>query len=324
MKHPRRAFLQMAAGAAALPFLPRLAWPLDYPTRPVRFIVGFPAGTGPDITGRVIAEALSERFAQQFVVDNRPGAGGSVAVEVVATAQPDGYTLLLALSSSVVNSAVYPNQNFTLPRDIAPVAFVGGTPYVMVVTPSLPVKSLPEFIDYARANPGKINMASQGIGTTPHACGELLKMLTGIDVTHVPYRASLVPDLLAGQVHFYFSPVPQPLEYIKDGRLRALGVSTAKRLDVLPDVPSIGEFVPGYEAIGWAGVGAPKGTPAAIIDTLNARIGEIVNSDTQMAVRLRDGGVLTRTMTSAEFGSFIVAETEKWAKVIKFANIKPE
>jgi tripartite-type tricarboxylate transporter receptor subunit TctC len=324
MKHPRRAFLQMAAGAATLPLLPRPAWSLDYPTRPVRFIVGFPAGTGPDVTGRIIAAPLSERFGQQFVVDNRPGAGGSVAVEAVATAQPDGYTLLLTLSSSVVNSLLYPNQNFTLPRDIAPVAFIGGTPYVMVATPSLPVKSLPEFIAYARANPGKINMASQGIGTTPHACGELLKMLTGIDVTHVPYRASLIPDLLAGQVHFYFSPMPQPLEYVKDGRLRALGVSTAKRLDVLPDVPAIGEFVPGYEAIGWSGVGAPKGTPAAVIDMLNAKIGDIVNNDPGMAVRLRDAGILPRVMTPAEFGRFIADETEKWAKVIKFANIKPE
>jgi tripartite-type tricarboxylate transporter receptor subunit TctC len=323
MKFPRRAFLQAAMATAAAPVLSRRASALDYPSRPVRLVVGFPAGTSPDITARLVGQGLSDRLGQQIVIDNRPGAAGSLAVEIVATAPADGYTLLVALSSSVVNGALYTNQSFNIVRDIAPVAFIGGTPFVLVVTPSLPVKTLPEFIAYAKANPGKINMATQGVGTTPHVCGELLKMMTGITFTHVPYRAPLMPDLLAGQVQFYFSPMPQPVEYIKDGRLRALGVSTATRIAVLPDVPAIAEFVPGYKASGWLGVGAPKGAPAEVIEKLNREIGALV-TDSEMKARLVGAGLEPRTMTPTEFGKFIADENEKWSQVIKFADIKPE
>ena len=323
MKLPRRTFLYVAAGAAALPALPRMAWSLDYPTRPVRIIVGFPAGTAPDITGRVIAQSLSERLGQQFTIDNRPGASSSIATETVAKAPSDAYTLLLALSSNVVNAALYTNLSFNVVRDIAPVAFIGANPFVMVVTPSLPVRTLPDFIAYAKANPGKINMASQGVGTTPHVCGELLKLMTGIEFTHVPYRAPLMPDLLAGQVQFYFSPMPQPIEYIKDGRLRALGITSATRSDVLPDVPAIAEFVPGYKASGWIGVGAPKGTSTELIDKLNKEINALV-ADGQMKSRLATLGVEPKAMTPAEFGKFIAEEYEKWAEVIRAANVKAE
>jgi tripartite-type tricarboxylate transporter receptor subunit TctC len=313
----------MAAGAAALPVLPRMAWSLDYPTRPVRIIVGFPAGTAPDITGRVIAQSLSERLGQQFTIDNRPGAASSIAIETVAKAPSDAYTLLLALSSNVVNAALYTKLSFNVVRDIAPVAFVGANPFVLVVTPSVPVRTLPEFIAYSKANPGKINMASQGIGTTPHVCGELLKLMTGIEFTHVPYRAPLMPDLLAGQVQFYFSPMPQPIEYIKDGRLRALGITSATRSDVLPDVPAIAEFVPGYKASGWIGVGAPKGTSTELIDKLNKEINALV-ADAQMKSRLATLGVEPKAMTPAEFGKFIAEEYAKWAEVIQAANVKAE
>jgi tripartite-type tricarboxylate transporter receptor subunit TctC len=323
MRLPRRKFLFFAAGAAAAAAGPLRAAALDYPTRPVRLIVGFPAGTAPDITGRVVAQWLSERLGQQVGIDNRPGAASSIAVETLAKAPPDGYTLLLALSSNAVNAALYPDQSYNLVRDVAPVAFIGSNPFVLVVTPSLPVKTLPEFIAYAKANPGKINMGSQGVGTTPHVCGELLKMLTGISFTHVPYRGPLMPDLLAGQVHFYFSPLPQPIEYIKDGRLRALGITSATRFEGLPDVPAIAEVVPGFNASGWLGIGAPNGTPAEIVDKLNGAIGALVG-DPQMRARLVAFGVEPRAMTPPAFGQFIADETEKWAKVIKFAGVKPE
>jgi tripartite-type tricarboxylate transporter receptor subunit TctC len=323
MKLPRRTLLTIAIGAIAAPALPWRARALDYPSRAVRIIIGFPAGTAPDITGRVVAQWLSDRVGQQFVIDNRPGAASSIAVEVVAKSPPDGYMLLLALSSNAVNAALYPDQSFNLVRDIAPVAFVGANPFVLVVTPSLPVKSIPEFIAYAKANPGKINMGSQGVGTTPHVCGELFRMMTGIEFTHVPYRGPLMPDLLAGQVQFYFSPMPQPIDYVKDGRLRALGVSSATRSGLLPDVPAIAEFVPGYNALGWVGFGAPNGTPAAVIDTLNSYVSALV-ADAQMEAKLLSFGVEPKAMTPAEFGKFIDDETEKWSKVIKFANIKLE
>jgi tripartite-type tricarboxylate transporter receptor subunit TctC len=323
VKLPRRTFLHLAAGAAALPMLPHMAWSLDYPTRPVRIIVGFPAGTAPDIIGRVIAQSLSERLGQQFTIDNRPGAASSIATETVAKAPSDAYTLLLALSSNVVNAALYTNLSFNVVRDIAPVAFIGANPFIMVVTPSLPVRTLPEFIAYAKANPGKINMASQGVGTTPHVCGELLKLMTGIEFTHVPYRAPLMPDLLAGQVQFYFSPLPQPIEYVRDGRLRALGITSATRSDLLPDVPAIGEFVPGYKAFGWVGVGAPKGTSTELIDKLNKEINALVVK-AQMKSRLASLGVESKAMTPTEFGKFIAEEYEKWAEVIRAANVKPE
>jgi tripartite-type tricarboxylate transporter receptor subunit TctC len=323
MQFPRREFLCLAASAAALPALPRVARGEAYPSRPVHIIVSFPAGTAPDITGRIVAQALSERLGQQIVVDNRPGASGSIAIETAAKAPADGYTLLLALSSNVVNAALYTNLSFNVVRDITPVAFVGANPFVLVVTPSLPVKTFPEFISYAKANPGKVNMASQGVGTTPHVCGELLKLMTGITFTHVPYRTALMPDLLAGQVHVYFSPLPQPIEYVKDRRLRGLAITSATRSALLPDVPTVGEFVPGYQAVGWVGVGTPKGTPSEVIDKLNNEINALV-TEPQMKARLLSLGVEPNPMNPAEFGKFIAEEYEKWADVIRRADVKPE
>jgi len=324
MKLPhRRQFLHLAAGAAALPAASQFAFALDYPTRPVRVVVGFPAGIGPDIAGRLIGQWLSERLGQQFVIDNRTGAAGNIATEIVAKASPDGSTLLVAVSSNAVNAALYKNVNFNFARDLVPVAFIGSTPFVMVVTPSFPAKTLPEFITYAKANPGKINMASQGIGTTPHVSGEMLKMMSGIDLVHVPYRGNLVTDLLAGQVQVYFGPMPQVIGYVRSGRLRALGVTTSTRSDALPDVPMLGEFVPGYEASGWYGVCAPTRTPPDIIDKLNKEI-SAADADPGLQARLLTKGVVPKAMTPAEFGKFIADETEKWAKVIKFANIKPD
>jgi tripartite-type tricarboxylate transporter receptor subunit TctC len=323
MQFPRREFLTLAAGAALFPDLPCAARAEAYPSRPVHIIVSFPAGTAPDITGRIVAQALSERLGQQIVVDNRPGASGSIAIETAAKAPADGYTLLLALSSNVVNAALYTNLGFNVVRDITPVAFVGANPFVLVVTPSLPVKTFPEFIAYAKANPGKVNMASQGVGTTPHVCGELLKLMTGITFTHVPYRAALMPDLLAGQVHFYFSPLPQPIEYVKDGRLRGLAITSSTRSALLPEVPTVGEFVPGYQAVGWVGVGSPKGTSTEVIDKLNNEINALV-SEPQMQARLLSLGVEPKPMTPAEFGKFIAEEYAKWADVIRRADIKPE
>jgi len=323
MNLPRRKLLHLVVGAAALPILPRSVFALDYPTRPVHVIVGFPAGIGPDIAGRLMGQWLSERLGQQFVIDDRPGAAGNIATEIVAKAPPDGYTLLLAVSSNAVNAALYKNVNFNFARDFVPVGFIGSTPLVMVVTPSFPAKTLTEFIAYAKANPGKINMASQGVGTSPHVSGEMLKMMTGIDLVHVPYRVNLVPDLLAGRVQVYFSPLPQVIEYVRDGRLRALAVTTATRADALPDVPALEEFVPGYEASGWYGICAPAGTPTEIIEKLNKEVAAGL-ADPNLKARLLTTGVVPKAMTPAEFGKFIADETEKWAKVIKFADIKVE
>jgi tripartite-type tricarboxylate transporter receptor subunit TctC len=323
MKLPRRRVLQFAAGAAALPALPRVAAALDYPTRPVHIVVGFPAGGSPDIGARLIGHQLSERLGQQFIIDNRPGAGSNIGTETVVRASPDGYTLLLAVSTNAVNATLYTNLNFNFIRDIAPVASTWAGPFVMVVNPSFPAKTFPEFIAYAKANPRKINMASQGIGSTPHVCGELLMMMTGIDLVHVPYRGSLMPDLLAGQVQLYFSPMSLAIEYVRDGRLPALAVTTAKRADALPDVPTVGEFVPGYEASGWQGIGAPRNTPTEIVDRLNMTINAAL-ADPVVKARIADLGVVPFASSPAEFGKFIAKETEKWAKVIRAANIKLE
>ena len=322
MKLPRRNFLRMAASAVALPALPRLASAIDYPTRPVHVVVGFPPGITPDIIARLVCESLSQRLGQQFIVDNRPGAASNIGTEMVATAAPDGYTLLLAVSTNAVNATLYRNLSFDFVRDIVPIGRIGTNPFVLVVTPSLPVKTLPEFIAYAKANPGKLYMASQGIGTTPHVCGELLKMMTGINFVHVPYKDALMPDLLAGRVQFYFSPTPQAVAYVKDGRLRALGVTSATRSPALPDIPAIGEFVPGYVANGWLGFGAPKGTSTEIIDKLNKSITALV-TDPKVKTRLLALGVEPGPMTPVEFGKFIAADIAKWAKVIKLADIKP-
>ena len=247
----------------------------------------------------------------------------NTGTEIVAKSPADGYTLLIVVSTNAVNAALYTNLNFDFVRDIAPVASIGGNPFVMVVNPSFPAKTLPEFIAYAKANPGKINMASQGIGTTPHVCGELLKMMTGIDFVHVSYRGSLVPDLLSGQVQLYFGPLPALIAYIRTGELRALAVTTAMRSEAMPDIPTMGEFVPGYEASGWFGIGAPKNTPVEIIDKLNSEISTDV-ADPDLKARLVGLGIAPKAMTPTEFGKFIAAETEKWADVIKFAGIKPE
>jgi len=319
----RRQFLQLAAASAALPLVSRTVSAQPYPSRPVHIVVGYPAGGSPDIIGRLVGQWLSERLNQQFIVDNRPGAASNIGTEIAAKASPDGYTLFVAVSTNAVNATLYTNLNFNFIRDLAPVAGIGRTPFVMVLNPSFPAKTLPEFIAYAKANPRKIDMASQGMGTTPHVCGELLKAMTGVDFVHVPYRGNLMPDLLAGQVQFYFSPMARAIELIKDGRLRALGVTTATRVDALPAVPAIAEFVPGYVATGWYGICAPTGTPAAIIDRLNSEIiAGVAAPDLQ--ARFLALGVEPMPMTAAEFGKFIADETEKWARVIMLAGIKPE
>jgi len=323
VKLPRRQFLRLAAGAVALPAMSRITAAQSYPTRPVHLVVGYPPGGAPDIVSRLIAEWLSERLGQQFIVDNRAGAGSNIGTEIVAKAPPDGYMLFMAVSTNAVNATLYTDLNFSFVNDFAAVAGIGGTPFVLVVTPSFPPKTIPEFIAYAKAHPGKVNMGSQGIGTTPHVCGELLKMMTGAGFVHVPYRGSLMPDLLAGQVQFYFSPMAQAIEYVRDGRLRALGVTTATRSDLLPDVPAIGEFVPGFLAIGWYGICVPRGTPTPIIDKLSTAIIAGL-ADTNLKARLLALGIEPRPMKPPEFGKFIVEETAKWAKVIKFAGVKVE
>jgi tripartite-type tricarboxylate transporter receptor subunit TctC len=323
MTLPRRHFLGLIAGAAALPIAPYAAWALDYPTRPVRVIVGFPAGIGPDITGRLMGQWLSDHLGQQFVVDNRPGASSNIGTELAAKAAPDGYTLLVTVSTNAINATFYKNLAFDFTKDLVPVGFIGATPFVMVVPPSFPAKTVPEFIAYAKANPGKINLASQGVGTSPHVAGEMLMMLTDIKLVHVPYRDNLVPDLLSGQVHLYFSPLPQVIQFVRDGRLRALAVTSAKRTEALPDVPALAEFVSGYEASGWYGMSAPAGTPAEIIDKLNKEMNAGL-ADLAVKGKLLAIGVEPKPMTPAEFGKFTAEEIDKWAKVVKFANIKAE
>jgi tripartite-type tricarboxylate transporter receptor subunit TctC len=323
MRLPRRNFLRITASAVALPALPGLASALDYPTRPVHVVVGFPAGTTVDIVARLVCEPLSQTLGQRLIVDDRPGAASNIATETVATAAPDGYTLLLAVSSNAINATLYKNLRFDFVRDIVPVGMIGTNPFVLVVPPSLPVKTIVEFIAYAKANPGKLYMATQGIGTPPHVSGELLKMMTGISFVHVPYKDALMPDLLAGRVQFYFSPTPLAVGYIRDGRLRALGVTSARRLTALPDIPAISEFVPGYEVNGWLGIGAPKGTSTEIIERLNKGIIAVM-ADAKIKARLLDLGVESKPMSAAQFGKFIAADVEKWAKVIKFADIKAE
>jgi tripartite-type tricarboxylate transporter receptor subunit TctC len=322
LKVLRREFLHLAAGAAALPVLSQFAWAQDYPTRPVRMVVGFPAGQAADSLARIVAQALSERLGQSFLVDNRPGAGGNIGTDVVVKSAADGYTILMeVVTSNTINASLYTDLNFNFVRDIAPVALIGGGSYVMAVNPSVPAKTVPEFIAYAKANPGKINMGSAGIGTPPHAFGELFKMMAGVDMVHVPYKGSYVPDLLSGQLQVVFSPIPTTVAQIRGGQLRALGVTGAKRSEALPDVPSIGEFVPGYDATGYFGVGAPKNTPAEIIDKLNKTITAGV-TDPAVKAKLVSLGVEPMPMTAAEFGKLIADETAKWAKVVKAAHMK--
>ena len=325
MKLPRRKFLHLAAGVAALPVMPRPASALDYPTRPVHWIVGFAPGGGNDIVARLMAQWLSERLDQQFVVENRPGAGTNIATEAVVNASPDGYTLLLAGAPNAINATLYEKLNFNFIRDIAPVASISRDPNVMVVNPSFPAKTVPEFIGYAKANPGKINFASPGIGTGSHMSGELFKMMTGVNMVHVPYRgtAPVITDLLGGQVQVSFVSMPGSIGHIRAGRLRALAITSATRSMELPDVPAVAEFVPGYEASLFYGVGAPKNTPVEIIEKLNKEINAGL-ADPNVKARLVDLGGTVLTGSPADFAKLIADETEKWGKVIKFAGIKAD
>jgi tripartite-type tricarboxylate transporter receptor subunit TctC len=323
VKLARRNFLNVAAAATTLSALPRFVWALDYPTRPVRIVVGFAAGINPDIIARLFGRALSERLGQQFIIDDRPGASSNIGTEVVVRAPPDGYTLLAVTSTNAVNAALYSDLSFNFIRDIAPVAGTVRLPDILAVTPSFPVKTILELIDYTKANPGKVTVASNGSGSTSHIMSELFKSMAGIDMLHVPYRGSYVPDLLAGQVQVVFSPTAQSLPFIRAGRLRALAVTSAKRSPALPEIPAVAEYVPGYEAYVWDGIGAPLNTPAEIIDTLNKAI-NISLADDAMKARLADLGAEPMAMTPAEFRKFIANETEKWAKVIKFADIRAE
>jgi tripartite-type tricarboxylate transporter receptor subunit TctC len=323
VKHSRRVFLHLAVRAAAVPLLPRMARSLDYPTRPVRVLVGFSAGSGPDVIARLVGQRLSDRLGRQFIIDNRSGAGSSLAAQDVVAAPADGYALLLAANANAVNASLYPNLPFNFVRDIAAVGMICSAPFLLVANPAMHAKTLPEFIAYAKANPLRINFASPGIGTTPHLMYELLRTMTGIKLVHVPYRTGYIADLLGGQVQVAFSTITQAIEFVRDGRLRALAVSSATRSEVLPDVPAVGESVLGYDASGWFGICAPAATPAAIIDKLNNEINAIVGEPDTRG-RLVSLGVRPLSMTSAQFGKLIADDTDKWAEVIRSANIKVE
>jgi tripartite-type tricarboxylate transporter receptor subunit TctC len=325
MKLARRQFLKSTAMAAALPAVSQSAWGQTYPARPVRVIVGFPGGSSSDIVARIVGQWLSQRFGQPVIIDNRPGAGGNIGVEAVVNAPADGYTLLMTGPNNAVNATLYDNLKFNFMRDIAPVAGIMSVPLVMEVNLSVPARSVPEFIAYAKANPGKINMASAGNGTAVHVSGELFKMMTGVDMVHVPYRGSplAMTDLLGGQVQVIFDNMPGSIGYLRAGKLRPLAVTTLTRSDLLPEVPPLRDFVPGYEASAWYGVGAPRNTPAAIIDRLNREINSAL-ADPALKARLIDIGGTTLPGSPANLGKFIAEETEKWGKVVKFAGIKPE
>jgi tripartite-type tricarboxylate transporter receptor subunit TctC len=318
----RRRFLYLAGAAIAAP---SLAWSETYPVRPVHMVVGFAAGGGADIMARLIGQALSEKLGQQIVVDNRPGAATNIATEVVARAAPDGYTLLLANSPNSINATLYDNLSFDFMRDIVPVASIGRVPLVMVVNSAFPAKTVPEFIAYAKANPGKVNMGSGGNGAPDHMSGELFKAMAGVGILHVPYRgvAPAIADLLGGQVQVIFGTMPAVIALIKSGKLRALAVTTAARSDQLPDVPAIGEFVPGYEASQWYGIGAPKGTPAEAIERLNRETNAVL-ADPKMQARLAELGASVLPGSPADFGKLLADETAKWAKVVKLSGVKPD
>jgi tripartite-type tricarboxylate transporter receptor subunit TctC len=323
MKRSRRKFLRLAAGAAALPALPHVALALDYPTRPVHWILSAAPGGAADILARLMGAWLSERLGAQFIVESHPGAGGNIGTEAVVQAAPDGYTLHLTATSDAINATLYENLNFNLDRDLAPVAGLIRGPLVMAVTPSFPAKTVPEFIAYAKANPGVINFGSGGVGFATHVAGELFKMLAAVNMVHVPYRGQgpAMTGLLGSQVQVLFDPVVTSLPHIRGGRLRALAVSTATRSDVLPDVPSMGDFVPGYEASVWFGTHAPRNTPAVIVEKLNQETNAGL-ADPALRTRLIDMGGIPMLMNPADFGKFVADEIDKWAKVIKFANIK--
>jgi tripartite-type tricarboxylate transporter receptor subunit TctC len=325
MKFSRRRFLQLATVAIGLPAVSRMASAQAYPTRPVRLVVGFAAGGAPDIAARLVAQWLSERLGQQFIIENRPGAGGNLATEVVVEASADGYTLLLINISNAVNATLYEKLKYNFIRDIAPVASISHENYGMEVHPSFPAKTVSEFISYAKANPGKLNMASPGNGTGPHMAGELFKIMAGIDMVHVPYRGSppALTDLLAGQVQLMFSPLSSSIEYVKGGKLRALAVTTAARSEVLPDLPTVGEFVPGYAASGWFGIGAPSKTPVEIVDKLNQEVNAGL-ADPKLKARLADLGSTVFVGSRSDFAKHISTETEKWARVVRTANLRAD
>ena len=325
MELPRRRFLHLATGAAALPVFARTAAAQAYPSKPLRILVQVSGGSSPDIIARVIGQWLSERLSQPVVIDNRPGASGNIATEAVIRSPADGYTLLLCMSANSINASLFDNLRFSFVRDLAPVALIGQIPLVMEVHPSIPAKTVPEFIAYAKANPGKINMASSGNATPLHVGGELFKMMANIDLVHVPYRGEPAarPDLLTGKVQVMFGVVPASLPYIRSGQLRALAVTTEKRLDVLPEVPAMAEYLPGYEASGWYGIAAPKDTPAEIVDRLNREINAGL-ADAKMKERLADLGCLVQAGTPANMAAYVAREIDKWAKVIKTAGIKPQ
>jgi len=320
----RRRFLQLVAGTAT-PLLPRIARAQAYPTRPVRLIVGFPAGGVGDVLARLMGQWLSDRLGQPFVIENRAGAATNLATEAVARAAPDGHTLLWITAANAINASLYEKLSFNFMRDITPVASVVRGPGVMEVNPAVPAKSIPEFIAYAKANPGKINLASSGLGTVSHVAGELFKMMAGVDMVHVPYRgaAPALTDLISGQVQVMILPIISSIEHIKAGRLRALGVTTATRLEVVPAVPTVAEFLPGYEVSDWTGIGVPRGTPMEIVERLNSEINAGLD-DPKIKARLAELGSQLMPMSRAAFGKLIADETEKWAKVVATAGIKPE
>jgi tripartite-type tricarboxylate transporter receptor subunit TctC len=325
MKLPRRTFLYVAASAAALPSVSRVAWAQSYPARPVRILVGFAAGQAIDILVRIVAQSLSDQLGQQFVIDNRPGAGGNLAAEVVVRSPPDGYTLLAVGMNNMINATLYERLSFNFIRDIAPVASILRAPQVMLVNPSVPARTMSEFITYAKANPGKINMASAGVGSPTHLSGELFRMMTGINMLHVPYRGSpaALTDLIAGQVQVMFDNVASSLEHIRTGRLRALAVTTTTRWEGLPDIPTVSDVVPGFETGGMAGIGAPKGTPPEIVEKLNKGINSAI-ADGKVKTRLVELGGTVLPGSPGDFEKLIAVETEKWAKVVKFSGAKAE
>jgi tripartite-type tricarboxylate transporter receptor subunit TctC len=325
MKLPRRNFLHLAAGFAALPVVSRFAWAQAYPSRPVRIIVGFAPGGATDIMARLMGQSLSERLRQPFVIENKPGAATNIATEAVVNAAPDGYTLLVVTSVNAINASVYEKLNFNLIRDVVPVASIHREPFVMEANPSVPVKTVAEFIAYAKANPGKLTMASAGIGSGNHISGELFKMMTGVNLVHVPYRGGgpALVDLISGQVQVLFATMSSSIEYVRAGKLRALAVTTATRSSVLPDIPTVAEFVPGYESSFWTGVGAPKNTPAEIVDKLNKEMNATL-ADPKFKARLADLGGTALSGSPLDFGKFVADETEKWAKVVKFAGVKAD
>ncbi|HLH98573.1 MAG TPA: tripartite tricarboxylate transporter substrate binding protein [Xanthobacteraceae bacterium] len=321
----RRKFLGLAAGAAAVPAVSRIAWVLDYPVRPVHILVGFAPGSATDILARMMAQRLSERLGQSFVVDNRPGAGGNIATEAAVNAPADGYTLLMTSGANTINPTLYEKLSFDFLKDTTPVAGVTRSPLVMEVNNAVPAKTVPEFIAYTKANPGRVNMASSGIGTSLHISGELFKMMTGANMTHVPYRsaAAALTDLMGGQVQVLFDVIASSLSYVKAGQVRALAVTSASRSDALPGVPTVGEFVPGYEASACNGLVAPRNTPAEIVTKLNKAVNDVL-AEPAMRAQLADLGATELTGPAAEWGALLSAEVAKWAKVVKFSGAKAE